>query len=263
LLTAVEVYEEHPHRHSADVSRRRRWIRGDWQIAWWLLPRVPGTDARWTENPISGLSKWKIFDNLRRSMVPPAMLLMLVFAWLLPWLWFCVGATLLILLVTAAIPIMSGAVNLARKPPELPLTMHARSFAPGIIRQAGQVFFTLAFIPYDAYISLDSITRTLIRLLWTHRKMLEWTTASDADLHARTSLLGHFQSMWVGSAGAAIVFALMVLIQPDHLPISGPILGLWLVSPLVAWWLSRPIQAKEPHLSEEQLLFPGVWPFTR
>ncbi len=255
LLTEVEVYEEHPHRHSADVSRRRRWIRGDWQIAWWLLPRVPGTDARWTENPISGLSKWKIFDNLRRSMVPPAMLLILVFAWLFPWLWLCAGATLLILVVVAAIPILSGAVNLARKPAELPLAMHVHSFVPGFARQAGQFFFTLVLIPYDAYISLDSITRTLIRLLWTHRKMLEWTTASDAESHARTDLWGHFRTMWVGPACAAIIFVLMFLIQPDHLPLSGPILGLWLVSPLIAWWLSRPIQVKEPHLSEEQLLF--------
>jgi cyclic beta-1,2-glucan synthetase len=255
LLTDVEVYEDHPHRHAADVSRRRRWIRGDWQIAWWLLPRVPGSDARWTQNPISGLSKWKIFDNLRRSLVPPAMLLLLIFAWVMPWLWFCAGTTLLILALVAAIPILSGLVNLARRPAELPLTMHVRSFLPGTIRQVGQFFFTLTFIPYDAYISLDSITRTLIRLFWTHRKMLEWTTASDADLHARTSLCGHFRSLWVAPTGAAAVFMLIALFQPDHLPVTVPLLILWLVSPVIAWWLSRPIQAKEVHLSEEQMLF--------
>ena len=255
LLTDVEVYEDHPYRHSADVSRRRRWIRGDWQIAWWLLPRVPGFDARWSSNPISGLSKWKIFDNLRRSLVPLAMLMLLCFAWLLPWLWFSAGATILAIAVLATIPILSGATNLARKPVDVPLGMHLRTFAPGIARQTGLVLFTLVFIPYDAYISLDSIVCTLTRLLWTHRKMLEWTTSSDAESRARTDLWGHFRTMWVGPAVAAVVFVLVILIRRDGLPASGPILGLWMVSPLIAWWLSRPIPVPEPRLSEGQNAF--------
>ncbi len=255
LLTDVEVYEDHPYRHSADVSRRRRWIRGDWQIAWWLLPRVPGPDVRWSSNPISGLSKWKIFDNLRRSLVPPAMLLLLCFAWLLPWLWFSAGATILAIAVFAAIPILSGVTKLARKPVEVPLWMHLRTFAPGIVRQTGIVLFTLVFIPYDAYISLDSIVRTLTRLFWTHRKMLEWTTSSDAASRTHTDLWGHFRTMWVGPAVAAIVLVLVILIRRDGLPASGPILGLWMVSPLIAWWLSRPIPAPEPRLSQGQNAF--------
>jgi cellobiose phosphorylase len=255
LLSDVEVYEDYPHRHSADVSRRRRWIRGDWQIAWWLLPRVPGSDSRWTQNPISGLSKWKIFDNLRRSLVPLAMLMLLCFAWLLPWLWFAAGATLLAIAVVAAIPVLSGAAELARKPADLPLGMHLRAFAPGMVRQAGQVLFTLVFIPYDAYVSLDSIVRTLTRVLWTHRKLLEWTTSSEAELRARTDLWAHYRSMWVGPTGGAIVLALITVIHPNHLPVSAPILGLWVASPLLAWWLSRPIQAPEPLLSEVQVIF--------
>ena len=255
LLTDVEVYEDHPYQHSADVSRRRRWIRGDWQIAWWLLPRVPGADSRWTQNPISGLSKWKIFDNLRRSLVPLAMLMLLCFPWLLPWQWFSEGATFVAIAVVAAIPILAGAADLARKPLDLPFGMHLRALAPGVVRRAAQVLFTLVFIPYDAYISLDSITRTLIRLFWTHRRLLEWTTSSDAEMGARTDLWGHFRSMWVGPTLAVIVLALMTLTQPSHLLFSGPILGLWLASPLIAWWLSRPIQVREPHLSEGQVVF--------
>lgn len=255
LLTDVEVYEDHPHRHSADVSRRRRWIRGDWQIAWWLLPRVPGSDARWTLNPISGLSKWKIFDNLRRSLVPPAMFLLLVLAWLLPWTWFSNGATLLAIAVVMAIPVLSGLADLVRKPTDIPFWMHARTSVPGIGRQAVQILFALMFIPYDAYISLDAIARTITRLFWTHRKMLEWTTSSDAELHMRTDLRGHFRSMWVGPTSAATVLGLMLLIYPAHLPVGGPILALWIISPLISWWLSRPIPSREPHLAEEQLVF--------
>jgi hypothetical protein len=69
LLSDEQLYEEFPSRYSADVRRRHRWIRGDWQVAGWILPRVPGVDARRHGNPLSALSRWKIFDNLRRSLV--------------------------------------------------------------------------------------------------------------------------------------------------------------------------------------------------
>ena len=75
----MELYEEYPSRYPADVSRRHRWMRGDWQIARWLLPRVRGSGRRCgSRNPISALSRWKIFDNLRRSLVPVAMLVLLL-----------------------------------------------------------------------------------------------------------------------------------------------------------------------------------------
>jgi len=80
LLSDVQLYEEYPSRYSADVSRRYRWIRGDWQIARWLLPAVPGPGGRRQKNPLSGLSRWKIFDNLRRSLVPSALTLLLLLA---------------------------------------------------------------------------------------------------------------------------------------------------------------------------------------
>ena len=70
LVSDVEFYEEYPSRYNVDIDRRHRWIRGDWQITQWLLPRVPGSDARRIANPLSALSQWKIFDNLRRSLRP-------------------------------------------------------------------------------------------------------------------------------------------------------------------------------------------------
>ena len=82
LLSDVELYEAYPSRYPADVSRRHRWIRGDWQIAAWILPHVPTSDGRRVANSISGLSRWKIFDNLRRSILPIAMFALLFVAWL-------------------------------------------------------------------------------------------------------------------------------------------------------------------------------------
>ncbi len=255
LLSDVEVYEDHPHRYFSDVSRRRRWIRGDWQIAGWLLPRVPGHDAKWRSNPISGLSKWKIFDNLRRSLVPPAMLLLLVSAWLLPWLWLSAGATLLVVAVLVLPSVFSAASDLAHKPRDLPWWMHLRALVPGFVRQAGQILLVLATVPYDAYVSLDAIARTMTRVIWTRRKLLEWTTSSDAESATRTDLRGHFRAMWIEPAVAAIVFALVILARQESLSVSAPFLGLWLVSPAVLWWLSRPVPAREPQISKSQTVF--------
>ncbi|MRR14043.1 hypothetical protein EG833_01150 [archaeon] len=83
LVSDVQFYEDYPYRYTTDVSRRHRWIRGDWQIASWLLTRVPGPGGLVMDNPITGLSRWKIFDNLRRSLVTPAQILLLLLAWLM------------------------------------------------------------------------------------------------------------------------------------------------------------------------------------
>ncbi|MFN2355534.1 MAG: cyclic beta 1-2 glucan synthetase, partial [Desulfopila sp.] len=90
LLSDVQLYEEYPSRYSVDVNRRHRWIRGDWQIARWLLPRVPGTGGNLRKNPLSMLSRWKILDNLRRSLMAAALLLLLLLGWTMlasPWFW--------------------------------------------------------------------------------------------------------------------------------------------------------------------------------
>ena len=90
LLSDVQLYEDYPYRYSADVKRRHRWIRGDWQIAAWLLPLVPGPGRKLLKNNLSGLSHWKIFDNLRRSLIPSALLLLLLSGWIIfhsAWFW--------------------------------------------------------------------------------------------------------------------------------------------------------------------------------
>lgn len=73
LISDVQLYEEYPSGYLADMKRRHRWVRGDWQIARWLFRRVPGIGKRTQKNPLSSLSRWKIFDNLRRSLVAPAL----------------------------------------------------------------------------------------------------------------------------------------------------------------------------------------------
>src|SRR5207249_699818 len=122
LVTDVKFYEEYPARYNVDVDRRHRWIRGDWQIMEWLLPRVPGSDGRYIANPLSSLSWWKIFDNLRRSLVPATLLLFLLGSWLfLPQL---DGLGALLVLVIVALPaVLSALIDLLGKAGDLPWLM--------------------------------------------------------------------------------------------------------------------------------------------
>jgi hypothetical protein len=240
LISDVELYEEYPSRYNTDINRRHRWIRGDWQIAQWLLPRVPGSDARRIANPLSGLSQWKILDNLRRSLVPAALLLLLLGNWmLLPGL----GATgpLLVLTIITLPAWLSATVELFRKPRDVSLMLHLRGLVGSVGRQLGQALLTLVFLPYDAFISLDAISRTLVRLLFTHKRLLEWQTASDAERTTRTGPAGFYATMWIGPVVALAGGSFLTLMQPSVLPLAAPFLGLWLASPWIAWRISQPI----------------------
>ncbi len=254
LVSDVEFYEEHPSRYNVDVDRRHRWIRGDWQTTPWLLPRVPGADARRIANPLSGLSQWKIFDNLRRSLVPVALLLLLLGGWLLlPG--FGGPGSLLVLALILLPGLLAALVGALCRPADLPWAVHLRGVAASGGRQLGQVFLTVVFLPYDAFISLDAISRTLLRLLVTHRRLLQWQTSGDSEQAARSGLAGFYATMWIVPVVALLAGGLLAARHPDQWPGVLPVLGLWLAAPWLAWWISQPLAAASRELPASSVLF--------
>jgi cyclic beta-1,2-glucan synthetase len=254
LVSDVEFYEEFPSRYSVDMDRRHRWTRGDWQITQWLLPRVPGSEARRLANPLSALSQWKIFDNLRRSFVPIAVTLLLLASWLV----FPAIASLgvILALTVVALPgLLSVLVEASHKPADYPWRPHFRGMATSICRHSFQIVLTLGFLPYDAFINLDAVGRTLFRLLVTRRRLLEWRTSSDSERTARTSLAGLYFDMWVSPAIALVAGFLLVARHSAPLEPALEILVLWLAAPWIAWKISQPIEPEIPELSPEQLAF--------
>ncbi len=257
LLSDAELYEEFPSRYRADVARRRRWIRGDWQLVGWLRRRVQGSDARRELNPLSMLSQWKLFDNLRRSLVPAALTCLLLLGWSVlsgPWFWTAVVVG--ILLVPSIIASLS---DLARKPAEVPLGQHLTAVERAARRHLVQALFALAFLPYEAYFCLDAVVRTIGRMLITGRRLLEWNTSSDVDRaleqHDRTDLLASYRSMAVAPAVAAAAWIGLSLTNPVALAVAGPILLLWAASPAIAWWVSRPLARRSARLTVDQTHF--------
>ncbi|HLC40077.1 MAG TPA: glucoamylase family protein, partial [Methylomirabilota bacterium] len=253
LLSDVQLYEEYPPRYSADVSRRHRWIRGDWQLAGWLLPRVPGHGAGRQRNPLSGLSRWKIFDNLRRSLVPSALTLLLLLGWtaLSPaWYW-----TLSVIGIILIPSLSASILDLFQKPGDMLLSQHLAAAVRSAGRHFAQAAFTLACLPYEALFSLDAIVRTAGRMLVTHTRLLEWSPSSDPDRHSRRDLVALCRSMWIAPVLAAAAVIYLTLSRPVALAVAGPILGLWFASPAIAWWISRPLARRGTRLTADQTVF--------
>ncbi len=257
LLSDVQLYEQFPSRYSADVARRHRWIRGDWQLLGWLRRRVPLPDGRRVPNPMSWLSQWKIFDNLRRSLVPVSLLLMLLVGWAAlphPWLWTAVVfAVLLLPAVTTAL------TDLLRKPHETPIEQHLVAVGRTAQTQATQSLLALAWLPYEAFYSVDAIARTLWRTLISRRRLLEWKPSSIVERQLEegnsSDLAAVYQTMWIAPTIAVLTWTVMPAMNASALRIAAPILLLWLVSPALAWWISRPLAPRSDDLSVDQVKF--------
>ncbi len=260
LLSDAQLFEDYPARYSADVSRRHRWIRGDWQIAAWLLPRVPGKDRR-EKNPLSMLSQWKILDNLRRSLVPAALVFLVLAGWaeipsLLQWALTIAGIVFLPVIATSIL-------DLARKPKDVLADQHVAKASRSAARHFGQAALYLAFLPHEAWYSLDAIVRTLLRLLVTRRHLLEWNPSSELERQHRSEPdpggLGDFVrtwgAMWFSPALAAGSAAWLGWYRPEALGFALPLLGLWFFAPLIAWWLSRPVPRETARLHASQKVF--------
>ena len=257
LLSDVQLYEDCPASYRADVLRRHRWMRGDWQLAGWLWRRVPGEDSCRHPNPLSPLSQWKLIDNLRRSLVPVALTLLLLLGWtvLAPAGWW----TLSVLGILIVPPLFSALFDVCRKPDELLFRQHFSAVAGSLYRHFRQVGFELACLPYEAFFSLDAVARTAWRLLVSHRHLLEWNPSSEVERQlagrGRSELAACLRAMWIGPLIAVAVALHLLLENPALLAVAGPFLLLWLFSPLIAWWVSRPLAVHKASLSDEQRMF--------
>ena len=257
LVTDVELIEEHPSSYAIEVSRRHRWIRGDWQLAGWLLPRVPGpagSKAQRQPNPLSVLSVWKIFDNLRRSLVSPALLALLAGGWLYgpepAWFW-----TLLVTGVIFLPALLSTVIELVRKPEERDWQVHLFLTGQTVGRSIAIALLTLILLPYDTWICLDAILRSGARMLFTQRGLLLWQLPSYAVRNAHRTLIDFFKEMWIAPIAALVLAFILRQSESTGLPFSAPVLLLWLVSPVVIWWISIPLASPLPNLTVEQQAF--------
>jgi cyclic beta-1,2-glucan synthetase len=251
LVTDIEIIDDYPSHYSAHTRRKHRWVRGDWQIAQWLSGRVPDESGRLVANPISTISRWKILDNLRRSLVEPITFLLFLLGWfVLPGgalYWTIAGLVLLLLPVFVQL-----AFNLGRALLKLSF-VGAREGVTAFASSFGFTILNLTFLPHHMLLSLDAIIRSLSRKLVSGKLLLEWETAAQVESSGSKTPLDVYLQL---SPAVALVIALVLaLTNIRSLFAAGPILLLWAVAPLVATWLNSPPSQEEGPLTTEDTLF--------
>lgn len=253
LLSDVLLFEEYPSGYKADVNRRSRWIRGDWQLLPWTLPILPRVKNNPRKNPLSLLSWWKILDNLRRSLIPFALVLLLLLGWTIlssPWFW-----TLIVIGIIVIPSLINSVVYILQKPEEVLLRQHIKGAEQSIVRQFYQSAFFLISLPYEAFYSLDAILRTCWRMIISKKRLLEWNAASKDEFHSRFELVESFRRMWASPLASIISAICLLIFSPKALLVVWPLIGLWFIFPLIVWWLSKPLLPRSAKLTDIQIGF--------
>ena len=250
LTTDIELIDDYPSHLSAYNRRKHRWVRGDWQIVQWMFSRVPEESGRMAANPISAISRWKIFDNLRRSLVEPFTFLLFVIAWLNP-----PGGALYWTLIALGFLFFPVFVQFG-----FTLTRALFSDAKGVVPKAFSgfsqnlliTFLNFVFLPQQAMLSIDAIVRSLVRRYITGERLLEWETAAQSEAGgARRTPVDRYLTL---TPLVAICVAALTYWFGRHstsIFVATPILLIWLVAPLVTRWLNAPPSERNQRLSDE------------
>ena len=243
LATGISVYDDYPARYLTFTRRKHRWIRGDWQLLRWLTARVPGPDGP-EPNRLPALARWKLLDNLRRSMVEIGQFLFLIAGWTLlpgsPLRW-----TALALAAVAAPWIITLVIAALRPPFDKSWRAYYTAVGRDALTSAQQVGLAITFLPHQAWISADAIVRTLWRLLVSRRRLLEWQTASTTERSLGAGGRDVWREMWPAVA-TSVAVALMAVMQASGrglLPLwitVGALAAVWAGSPAIAHALRAP-----------------------
>jgi len=257
LLGDVELTDSYPYKVIAYLARLHRWVRGDWQLLPWLTRHVKNEAGEKEKNPLDTISKWKIFDNLRRSLSPISTLLALL-------LGMCFSGS--VFAAAAGTAILSAASNLLLSGAELAFRggrgLRSRYHSTIIAGFGGVILQTLVqllLLPCQAWTCASAITTSLWRQAVTHRRLLDWVTAADVEQSAGNGIGNSYHKLWP-AAMIGLVAALFA-----RYPAGGAVGLIWLLSPLFAWAMSRPITQRQTAAEADKafLLHQGaqIWNF--
>lgn len=248
LASDIELIDDYPSHYSAYTRRKHRWVRGDWQIGQWMFSRVPDESGRLVPSPISTVSRWKIFDNLRRSLVEPATFILFLAGWFYlpggPVYWTIV--TLLLIFFPTIIQLIFSVIR-ARMSGREGAVMQALS---GTGQAALVALLNLCFLPHQTLLAIDAIVRSLIRRFITGERLLEWETAAEAESTSRkTTPVDRYLAMmpFIACGVAVAIYAF----APRHTTIlvAAPILVMWCVVTVITAWLNKSPSEQNKRLS--------------
>ena len=240
LATDIELFDEFPSNYISYSRRQHRWIRGDWQIADWIFSKVRDKHNHKIDNILGSLSRWKIFDNLRRSLVSTASIAVLALGWfLVPKLQlFSAGLiTVTIFSQTLAGPLTWVTSRKGYK------AFSLRQIQHDLIRAISEA----ALLFHQAGLAVDAIFRVFYRRLISRQKLLEWSTAQMDAGGGKEKQTAFWLTFWMISGLSLGLAFLVLLLRPENIVYAFPWLLLWILSPLVAGFFTRADTQRAPH----------------
>ena len=254
LVSDIEVVDDYPSHMSALSRRKHRWVRGDWQVIFWLLPRVPDFFGKMSRNPLSVISRWKILDNLRRSLTEIATFVMLLSAWFffptkaLYW-------TLATLAVIALPTYFQFAMSVLRAGPAIFRSIFWKNLAADFGIAQANLFMRIACLLHQSLVTLDAVVRSVVRMMVTHERLLEWETAAEAEINRqKKSPVETYLEItpWLSFC----VGLFLAVDRPESFLVALPLLALWCLSKPISQWLNLPAQTGEAKMEakDEALL---------
>ncbi len=260
LATDIMLMDGYPTSYSSFKTRLHRWIRGDWQIVPWLFNSIYNKQGDKKKNPLTLLSKYKIFDNLARSLQETLIVFTIIYCVILKLFYkINIAPIIAILIISALMPTILELINriISKKEAE---TIQ-KTFSKNISLVKATLLrgiLALGTLPDKAYFSIDACIRTLYRLFISKKHFLEWTTAEEAEKSAKKDLLSYYKNMLpnvvLGVLGLVLLFILPANISSLFVFL---ISILWLITPSVMWYISKEIKQKEKitELKEEDKQF--------
>ncbi|KJS50398.1 GH36-type glycosyl hydrolase domain-containing protein [Desulfosporosinus sp. BICA1-9] len=240
LVTDIELVDGYPANYFSYIRRLHRWVRGDWQLLPWLF------------KPIPFVSRWKIFDNLRRSIEAPVQLLLLILGFTVlagePLVW--VGLISLSLIWPMVFSILS---RLLVKRSERGNVGH------DLVNMVTQFLLQLVFFPYQAFMMLDAITRSLYRQFISRKYLLEWETAADTEKRLGVNYKTVLSTMWQVMLLVLLAALTIALNYPAKFGRFIPVAIVWIVSPWIALQVSLPLRHRREILTTSEQLELRRW----
>jgi cyclic beta-1,2-glucan synthetase len=239
LGSDIELYEEFPSHYAASAARQHRWARGDWQLLPWLFGKGSASPNKTGHFTIPLVSRWKMFDNLRRTLSAPALFLTMFVGWLIsgisPWLWTCFA--LLMISIPPLMPFLLG-IRPLRKGTST--RSHLRSVLSDLLLALSQIGLTVTGLAYQAWLMGDAIVRTLVRMFVTRKNLLEWVTAAQVKHAMDLEVTGIFEQMIGGVLLALCALAVLISSSPHSLFVALPLIAMWTTAPVFALKISEP-----------------------
>ncbi|HEX4641840.1 MAG TPA: glucoamylase family protein [Candidatus Acidoferrales bacterium] len=266
LASDIELFEEFPSHYGVSAARQHRWARGDWQLLPWLFGKGNASGSKAGHFSIPLISRWKMLDNLRRTLSAPALFLTFLLGWLIhglsPLVW--TGFALAMISIPPLMPFLAG-LRPVRKGTSR--RSHLRSVLADLVLALSQIGLTVTCLAYQAWLMADAILRTLVRMFFTRKNLLEWVTAAQAKHSADVEITGIFRQMVGGVLLALASLAVVIGSRPRAFPVALPFLALWVTAPIFALRISlpprltdiEPLSADEAH--DLRLIARRTWHF--